>query len=696
MTPGPGSGSGAVSATGITAGGSVFVLGEGAVVNQDRQLDAARIRAHLTESSERKRDEDLAAADQASPSTERERLRGVAMKADAVRKARIDDLVNTFVALDDKTDSTPVLREMTRILSEEGVDAALAYIDGQRGSVLDRIKARDAAVHLQNRADLQPLLQAAGLQAAKGQNDLARKGYRDVLGVEPQWPEALEVFGWFLVDQSVHSKAHRPIGVAYADSQEALAVAQAWYTLDRLGDRVQRLLCAALEECGDVLRFRGQPGDADQAFKDYALSVDLREGLLKANPNSNLASRDVSVGVNRLADILVARGLPGDPDRALALYTRGLDIGERILAASPGSPEAARDVSVSLNKLADYLVQRGRSADLDLAYKYYTRGLELADRLMKASPGSALAARDVSVSLGKLGQLLENRGLPGDVDEALRCFTRGLQICEDLYKANPDSMQTGRDVSVCLERVGDFYALRAMPGDAPQALASYSRCLEIREGLLKSDPDSAQAKRDLFVVLNKVGDMLVVRNQPGDADAALANYTRSLELTDRLLEANPGSAMETRDVSVCLNKVGDRLILRNQPGDAEEALKHYVRSKELAEGVLKANPDSVLAARDVFICLNRVGLFFAGHGKPENAEEALGYARRSLEITDGLLKENPSSLQAVRDVCISLNQLGVYYASHGQPDDAKVQFQRLNEMMPKLAPAAPPVPVPVA
>ena len=249
---------------------------------------------------------------------------------------------------------------------------------------------------------------------------------------------------------------------------------------------------------------------------------------------------------------------------------------------------------------------------------------------------------------------------------------------------------------MCQEWLGDFYSKGRSAGDDDKAFDAYGQSLLIRERLLKDDPDSAQATRDVFVIVNKVADRLVVRNGPGDADQALADYLRSLGLADRLLTASPGSGQETRDVSVCLNKVGDRLVVRNQPGDADEALKHYVRSQELAEGLLRADPGSALTARDVFICLNRLGLFLAAHGKPENAEMALGYAQRSLEITEGLLKDNPQSAQARRDVGISLNQLGIYFATHGQPEEAKVQFQRLNEIMATPAPGDPAAPGPVA
>jgi tetratricopeptide (TPR) repeat protein len=680
-------GSGDVSVSHVEAG-SVIVLGAGAQLNQDRQLDAPRIRAHLTESSERKRDEDIAAAEKAPTSAERERLRAAAEKADAVRKSRIGVLVDSFVSLDAKMDSTPVLREMTRILEAEGVDAALAYIDGQRASVLGRVRARAEALSAQNRADLQPLLKGAGLYAAKGQNEAARQAYRDVLGIEPRWPEALEAYGWFLVDQSVHSKNHRTIGVAYTDSQEALTVAQGWVAVDNSGD-AQRLLSAALEESGDILRSRGQVGDADLALKEYERSLEIRTQLLSADPDSGRRSRDVAVTLNRLGDFLVIRRSAGDSDAALKYFDRSLDIGERLLAGSPNSTEANRDVSVSLNKIGDYLTVRGQAGDLDLAFSHYTRALELARRISQAYPTSNDYARDVSVSLGKLGALLMLRDHAGDGALALDYFLESLKIAESLYSAAPGSVQTARDVSIGLERLGDFLFKRGQPGDWDHAFEKYSKSLEIRERLLKDDPYASLAARDVFVAASKLADLQVARGAPGDAEQALVCYAKNLQLAERILSATPGSALETRDAAVCLNRLGDRLIARNQPGDSDTAWGYFTRSLALVEQLLAADPTSARAERDVYVGLYRVGLFLANHPGHADAGNQLGYAVRSLELTDRNLAANPDSFQAASDVFTALGQLATYYEVHGQAALAEPLRQRQKDLSAKYAPAAP-------
>ena len=70
----------------------------------------------------------------------------------------------------------------------------------------------------------------------------------------------------------------------------------------------------------------------------------------------------------------------------------------------------------------------------------------------------------MSVSLKKLGDFLANRGQQGDAEKALAHYERGLELSERLLRDNPQSAQAARDVSVSLERLGDFLASRGQAG----------------------------------------------------------------------------------------------------------------------------------------------------------------------------------------------------------------------------------------
>jgi tetratricopeptide (TPR) repeat protein len=524
--------------------------------------------------------------------------------------------------------------------------------------------------------------------ALRSQHRWLRDQLDHLIAAHPPTPTLLTSAGVAATFEGTHGSLARALDLTV----RILAVQETLLAANPDSAQAAHDVSAMLERLADFLARRGQPGDADLALGHYQRSLEVRERLLATNPDSAQAARDVSVSLERLADFLARRGQPGDADLALGHYQRSLEVSERLLAANPDSAQAARDVSVSLERLADFLASRGQPGDADLALGHYQRSLEVRERLLAANPDSAQAARDVSVSLERLADFLASRGQPGDADLALGHYQRCHEVLERLLAANPDSAQASRDVSVSLERLANFLARRGQPGDADLALGHYQRSLEVSERLLAANPDSAQAARDVSVSLNKLADFLASRGQPGDADLALGHYQRSLEVRERLLAANPDSAQAARDVSVSLNKLADFLASRGQPGDADLALGHYQRCHEVLERLLAANPDSAQAARDVSVSLERLADFLARRGQPGDADLALGHYQRSLEVRERLLAANPDSAQAARDVSVSLNKLADFLASRGQPGDADLalgHYQRSLEVRERLLAANP-------
>ncbi len=151
--------------------------------------------------------------------------------------------------------------------------------------------------------------------------------------------------------------------------------------------------------------------------------------------------------------------------------------------------------------------------------------------------------------------------------------------------------------------------------------------------------------------LNKLGDFLGRRGQPGDAQKALGHFQRCHEVLERLLLDNPQSAQAARDVSVSLNRLGDFLASRGQPGDAQKALGHFQRSLEVSERLLLDNPQSAEANRDVLVSLERLAKFEAGREGGE--ARALEFQTRSLGIALQLRESNPQSVFHGRTAAVS-------------------------------------------
>ena len=163
-------------------------------------------------------------------------------------------------------------------------------------------------------------------------------------------------------------------------------------------------------------------------------------------------------------------------------------------------------------------------------------------------------------------------------------------------------------------------------------LRSTTLFLKLREDDLAAHPDSAEAQRGVAAGLYLVARCLEQRGNPGDAEAALHYYERNLELREKVMAANADSAQDARDVSWSLNTLGDFLVKRGKPGDVQAALHYYERSLDMREKLLAANPDSVAAARDVWLSSFGLGIFATKTGQGD----ALAWDRRAFEVLEGM------------------------------------------------------------
>ncbi|MGE0645457.1 MAG: DUF4062 domain-containing protein [Nitrospira sp.] len=286
------------------------------------RLTTEKIRAHLLQTAQETHRREMAEADQEKDWRRRQALRVAVDNAQALRLSRIEELTAAFADIEGRGTATSVFQELTRILAEQGVDEAIAYVESQRGSILQVARSRAASVREQNRADLQPLLQTASLYQAKGQAAEARTLYSEILSIESDWPEALQATFWFLIAQ------------------------------------------------GDLARDRTTQGDA---WQEYEEAHRLAQHLTARDPANTEWQRDLSVSQNKIGDVLVAQG---DGPGALTSFRKGLAIREGLAARDPANAQWQVDVAVSCAKLGTYTGLAGSERR-----SYLQRGLKIQQDL---------------------------------------------------------------------------------------------------------------------------------------------------------------------------------------------------------------------------------------------------------------------------------------------------------------------------
>ncbi|MGV8988598.1 MAG: TIR domain-containing protein [Cypionkella sp.] len=461
------------------------------------------------------------------------------------------------------------------------------------------------------------------------------------------------------------------LSVAIALGDRALRQMSDLSTADPDDERLRRSLSIIQTNVAELLTRRGVVGDPERALDLYQAALATLEEILEANPGAVDAARDVSVSQDRLSLFYQSRGGSGDPERALSLYLASHATREAILKANPSSVDAARDLTVSQYSLGDFYRVRGGSGDAERALDLFQASLAAREAILKANPDSVESARDVSLTQGMLGNVFQERGGSGDAERALDLYRASHTTLEAILKANPGSAAAARDVSVSQDVLGAFYQARGGFGDAERALDLYQASLATLEAILKANPGSAAAARDVSVSQVKLGDFYRARGGSGDAELALDLYWAAHAAREEIMKANLLSAAAASDVSLSQDRLGDCYLARGGPGDVERALDLYKSSLATREAILKANPGSAAAARDVSVSQNSLGAFYHARGGSGDEERAMNLYKASLAMAELILKANPGSAVASRDVSVYQNCLADFYQARGGSGDAE-------------------------
>ena len=369
-------------------------------VQQVDVVNTEKIRAHLLQTAEETHHRELAEAEADTDWKKRQHLREAAENAHMVRLSRIDELAASFAEIEGRGTGTSVFQEMTRILTEQGVDEAITYVGTQRSSIFKTVRARAATVREHNRADLQPLLRTAALHQAKGQPAEARTLYTEIIATEPDWPEALQATFWFFVDQGDLARVRTTLPDARRDYEDAYDIAHRLTTSDPSNTEWQRDLSVSYDRLGDVAVVQGQLAEA---ARFYVGGLTVRKTLAARAPSNTQWQRDLSVSYNKLGDVAVAQGQLNEAAHA---FGAGLAIGKSLAASDPSNTQWQRDLSVSHEKLGDVAVAQGQLTE---AARAYTEGLQVRKALAASDPSNTEWQRDLWVSYWKLADLAERQ-----------------------------------------------------------------------------------------------------------------------------------------------------------------------------------------------------------------------------------------------------------------------------------------------
>ncbi len=254
--------------------------------------------------------------------------------------------------------------------------------------------------------------------------------------------------------------------------------------------------------------------------------------------------------------------------------------------------------------------------------------------------------------------MLNNRGevflSKGELDQANAAFEEAYEIRSKLLEVSPADPQRLRDVSICLERLGDTLTLQ---GELAGAEERYRKCLEIRRQI----PDAttnARTQWDIGIALNKLSGLRVLEN---DIEEASRLTDESLVLLSAAAEADPNDETIQRDFAAVQMQCGDLYRLN---GEIELAKAEYQKAALIFDALFsKANADDVSIRKDQSAIRIRQGEIDAQVG---NVKSALAHFEYALPLMREVLLINPSDPNSQRNLGLLLSQLGQIHLDNGE------------------------------
>jgi eukaryotic-like serine/threonine-protein kinase len=352
--------------------------------------------------------------------------------------------------------------------------------------------------------------------------------------------------------------------------------------------------------------------------------------------NNAMALVDLGDLFSRVGTKEIKLNLPGLKSNALtpleaaeAVYAEALKI-----AQSLTSQDSKRSIAMIQTKQAEIYVQAARTPE---AIQLLEDSLKSFRDLVSESSDASQAALDVVTSLDGLSKIwIKNR----EFDRAQIACEEMLSILQDQTNKLPDDTEIKRRIGVTLSRLGD---IAAGMGDLELAATRYNADLAIAKQLYTIRPNDLTSKRDLCTSIDRLGNMAAKR---GKIEDALATYVESLQMRQEIHVSEPTSFKAKRELFVSFMKCGDTRMLLTESAAART---DYEQCMELADAMAKIDPTNATAKQ--FQSLSAEVL--ADVCIQENQlDDALRFAKRSLELSEQLLSKDPSDRQKQDDLVI--------------------------------------------
>ncbi len=342
-----------------------------------------------------------------------------------------------------------------------------------------------------------------------------------------------------------------------------------------------------------------------------------------------------------------------------------------LIDKSGKTPERLRDLSVSMDRLGDVIQALGR---LDEAQQAYRESEKLDRALINDFGKTPERLRDLSISMNKLGDVGQSLGRLDEAQQAYRESEKLRRALIDDFGKTPERL---RDLSISMERLGDVAQSLGRLDESQQA---YRESEKLHRALIDDFGKTPERLRDLSVSMNKLGD---VAQSLGRLDEAQQAYRESEKLHRALIDDFGKTPERLRDLSVSMERLGD---VARTLGRLDEAQQAYRESEKLRRALIDDHGKTPERLRDLSVSMERLGDVARALGQLNEAQQA--YAAE-VELATDLIASFGEAATALEVLAYGEMNLGLTLIQQGLPDQAQTKLQHARRLYQRLVQAMP-------
>jgi eukaryotic-like serine/threonine-protein kinase len=457
------------------------------------------------------------------------------------------------------------------------------------------------------------------------------------------------------------ARRRRPVVLAALASAAVFAAAGGWsWWQGRKADREHEVAAERLREVrtlASALVF-----DASDRLQDVPGATEARSALMKTAlvsldrastdaPRDAALLRELALAYQRAGDLL---GNPtnanlGDMAGATAAYKKAIVAAETAMEIAPDSVNSMWTLALVYEKAADLEAPSGKVRD---ALEHQRASLALFRRVAGTDTARLRYLRALGISSMKLGDLLGHPMFTnaGDTAAAITAYEEANARLERAAQRGDTTFALARHLAIVRERTGRLMQER---GDFPQAAAWLDRSLRVRDSLVRENPSSVEARRDLAIAYYLKCGLHLAERQP---QRALPLCERSLAIRRVLLREDPKDSRFIRGMGIMHRRLGEIHVMAGNPAralrDYSEAAAYYERFFAGRAGAINDRRDFAATQVELASIATSMGMSAVARSSRISAEAALDSvaARTTLTASDSalLLRVKTSAVQAAR------------------------------------------------